>query len=153
MAAWMSPVHYKRRKDLDPPRTTTWPGAESDPTPDLDAKLDSAQRALVTLKAGNIRLDETALGNLDINGKGDIRQQAVTLALDGPQLKLNLALDGQLAKGDWRGRLAEGVSRPVARIGACRLRQNCSAWPAVSLIWAPIAGAPGRRACVARTSG
>lgn len=75
---------------------------------DLDAKLDSAQRALVSLKAGNIRLDETALGNLDINGKGDIRQQAVTLALDGPQLKLNLALDGQLAEGDWRGRLAEG---------------------------------------------
>ncbi|MEB3898837.1 translocation/assembly module TamB [Pseudomonas putida] len=74
----------------------------------LDARLDSAQRGRVTLKAGNIRLGETALGNLDIDGKGDIRQQAATLALDGPQLKLDLAVDGQLAKGDWRGRLASG---------------------------------------------
>lgn len=75
---------------------------------DLEARLDNAQRGRVTLKAGNIRLGETALGNLDIDGKGDIHQQAATLALDGPQLKLDLALDGQLAKGDWRGRLASG---------------------------------------------
>ncbi|HGM5579970.1 TPA: translocation/assembly module TamB domain-containing protein [Pseudomonas putida] len=75
---------------------------------DLDARLDSAQRGLVTLKVGNIRLGETALGNLDASGKGDIRQQALTLALDGPQLKLDLALDGTLGKGDWRGRLASG---------------------------------------------
>lgn len=75
---------------------------------DLNARLDNAQRGQVTLKAGNIRLGETALGDLDVAGKGDIRQQAVTLALDGPQLKLDLAVDGQLAKGDWRGRLASG---------------------------------------------
>ncbi|WP_310194847.1 translocation/assembly module TamB domain-containing protein [Pseudomonas hunanensis] len=75
---------------------------------DLDARLDNAQRAQITLKAANIRLGETALGNLDVTGKGDIRQQAMTLALAGPQLKLDLALDGQLAKGDWRGRLATG---------------------------------------------
>lgn len=75
---------------------------------DLEARLDSAQRGRVTLKAGNIRVGETALGNLDVDGKGDIHQQAATLALDGPQLKLDLALDGQLAKGDWRGRLASG---------------------------------------------
>ncbi|UBM23498.1 translocation/assembly module TamB [Pseudomonas sp. p1(2021b)] len=75
---------------------------------DLEARLDNAQRGRVTLKAGNIRLGETALGNLDIDGKGYIHQQAATLALDGPQLKLDLALDGQLAKGDWRGRLASG---------------------------------------------
>lgn len=75
---------------------------------DLDARLDSAQRAQISLKAGNIRLGDTSLGNLDIAGKGDIRQQAVTLALNGPQLKLDLAADGQLAKGDWRGRLASG---------------------------------------------
>nr|NLU59986.1 hypothetical protein [Pseudomonas sp. BIGb0427] len=30
------------------------------------------------------------------------------LALDGPQLKLDLGLDGQLDKGNWRGRLASG---------------------------------------------
>ncbi|MFP5425229.1 MAG: translocation/assembly module TamB domain-containing protein [Gammaproteobacteria bacterium] len=75
---------------------------------DLDARLDSAQRAQISLKAGNIRLGDTSLGNLDVAGNGDIRQQAVTLALNGPQLKLDLAADGQLAKGDWRGRLASG---------------------------------------------
>lgn len=75
---------------------------------DLDARLDNAQRGLIELKASGIRLGETSLGTLQANGKGDIRQQALTLALDGPQLKLDLGLDGQLNKGDWRGRLASG---------------------------------------------
>lgn len=75
---------------------------------DLNARLDSAQRGVVELKAGGIHLGDTALGTLQANGKGDIRQQALTLALDGPQLKLDLGLDGQLNKGDWRGRLANG---------------------------------------------
>lgn len=75
---------------------------------DLDARLDNAQRGLIELKANGIRLGDTALGTLQANGKGDIRQQALTLGLDGPQLKLDLGLDGQLNKGDWRGRLASG---------------------------------------------
>ena len=75
---------------------------------DLNARLDAAQRAVLTLKAGAIRLGETSLGTLDITGKGDMRQQAMTLALNGPQLKLDLGLDGKLDKGDWRGRLASG---------------------------------------------
>nr|WP_218115414.1 translocation/assembly module TamB domain-containing protein [Pseudomonas putida] len=75
---------------------------------DLDARLDSVQRGVVELKATGIHLGDTALGTLQANGKGDIRQQALTLALDGPQLKLDLGLDGQLNKGDWRGRLASG---------------------------------------------
>ena len=75
---------------------------------DLDARLDNAQRGQVTLKAGGIRVGDTSLGSLDVQGKGDLRQQAAILALDGPQLKLDLALDGALAKGDWRGRLASG---------------------------------------------
>ncbi|WP_240791694.1 MULTISPECIES: translocation/assembly module TamB domain-containing protein [Pseudomonas] len=74
----------------------------------LDARLDSAQRAQVSLKAVGIGAGDTALGALTVQGTGDIRQQAVTLALDGPQLKLDLALDGTLAKGDWRGRLVSG---------------------------------------------
>jgi translocation and assembly module TamB len=74
----------------------------------LDARLDSAQRGQVSLKAVGIGAGDTALGTLTVQGKGDIRQQAATLALDGPQLKLDLALDGTLAKGDWRGRLASG---------------------------------------------
>jgi len=75
---------------------------------DLDARLDNAQRGVVDLKANGIRLGDTVLGTLRANGKGDIRQQALTLGLDGPQLKLDLGVDGQLSKGDWRGRLASG---------------------------------------------
>ncbi|WP_349974245.1 translocation/assembly module TamB domain-containing protein [Pseudomonas sp. WHRI 8519] len=75
---------------------------------DLNARLDNAQRGLVDLKASGIRLGDTVLGTLQANGKGDIRQQALTLGLDGPLLKLDLGLDGQLSKGDWRGRLASG---------------------------------------------
>ncbi|MCU0126530.1 translocation/assembly module TamB [Pseudomonas vlassakiae] len=75
---------------------------------ELEAHLDSAQRGVIDLKASGIRLGDTVLGTLQANGKGDIRQQALTLALDGPQLKLDLGLDGQLNKGDWRGRLASG---------------------------------------------
>ena len=75
---------------------------------ELEGRLDSAQRGVINLKASGIRLGDTVLGTLQANGKGDIRQQALTLALDGPQLKLDLGLDGQLSKGDWRGRLASG---------------------------------------------
>ncbi|PSS51685.1 hypothetical protein C6382_17045 [Pseudomonas sp. BBP2017] len=74
----------------------------------LDARLDSAQRAVIDLQAGGIRLGDTALGVLNVKGRGDIRQQQLELALDGPQLKLDLGLDGQLDKGSWRGRLATG---------------------------------------------
>ncbi|MDR0280477.1 MAG: translocation/assembly module TamB [Paucimonas sp.] len=77
---------------------------------DLDARLDAAQKALINLTASGIRAGETALGTLTAKGQGDIRQQALELALDGPQLKLDLGLDGRLDanKGDWRGRLARG---------------------------------------------
>ncbi len=75
---------------------------------DLEARLDSAQRGVLDLKANGIRLGDTLLGTLQANGKGDIRQQGLTLALDGPQLTLDLGLDGQLSKGDWRGHLASG---------------------------------------------
>lgn len=74
----------------------------------LDARLDSAQRAVIDLQAGGIRLGDTALGVLTAKGRGDIRQQQLELALDGPQLKLDLGLDGQLDQGNWRGRLASG---------------------------------------------
>ncbi|WP_369991726.1 translocation/assembly module TamB domain-containing protein [Pseudomonas xanthosomatis] len=74
----------------------------------LDARLDSAQRGQLKLDASGIRLGDTALGELSVQGQGDIRQQAATLVLDGPQLKLDLAADGTLGKGDWRGRLARG---------------------------------------------
>lgn len=74
----------------------------------LDARLDSAQRAVIDLQASAIGLGDTQLGTLTAKGRGDIRQQQLQLALDGPQLKLDLGLDGQLDKGNWRGRLASG---------------------------------------------
>jgi len=74
----------------------------------LDATLDSAQRGKVDLKASGIRAGETSLGVLTVSGQGDIRQQKLNLDLQGPQLKTNLALDGSLDQGNWRGRLASG---------------------------------------------
>lgn len=74
----------------------------------LDARLDNAQRAVIDLQAGGIRLGETSLGVFSAKGRGDIRQQQLELSLDGPKLKLDLGLDGKLDKGDWRGRLAHG---------------------------------------------
>ncbi|WP_211202124.1 translocation/assembly module TamB domain-containing protein [Pseudomonas arcuscaelestis] len=74
----------------------------------LEARLDTAQHALIDLQAGGIRLGDTSLGTLTAKGRGDIRKQQLDLALDGPQLKLDLAADGQLDKSNWRGRLASG---------------------------------------------
>nr|NLU59985.1 hypothetical protein [Pseudomonas sp. BIGb0427] len=41
----------------------------------LDARLDNAQRALIDLEAGSIRLGDTSLGMLTAKGSGDVRQQ------------------------------------------------------------------------------
>ncbi|WP_053213581.1 translocation/assembly module TamB domain-containing protein [Pseudomonas sp. Q12-87] len=74
----------------------------------LDATLDSAQRGKVDLKASGIRAGETSLGVLTVSGQGDIRQQKLSLDLQGPQLDTSLVLDGMLDQGNWRGRLASG---------------------------------------------
>ncbi len=74
----------------------------------LSAKLDSAQRAVIDLKTSGIQAGDTALGALTVNGQGDIKRQQVKLDLQGPLLKLALAFDGNLDKGNWRGRLASG---------------------------------------------
>ncbi|WP_397448320.1 translocation/assembly module TamB domain-containing protein [Pseudomonas sp. NA-150] len=72
------------------------------------AKLDSSQRAVVDVKSNGIQVGTTALGTLNLNGQGDIKRQALTLDLQGPLLKLALGVDGNLDKGNWRGRLASG---------------------------------------------
>jgi translocation and assembly module TamB len=77
-------------------------------TLNLAAKLDSAQRANIDLKTTGIQTGDTALGTLILNGQGDIKRQQLKLDLQGPLLKLALALDGTLDKGNWRGRLASG---------------------------------------------
>ncbi|MCF4997022.1 translocation/assembly module TamB [Pseudomonas syringae] len=75
----------------------------------LDATLDSAQRAKIDLKGSNIQAGDTALGSLTVSGQGDIKRQKLSLDLLGPKLKLALGLDGNLDKGNWRGRLASGT--------------------------------------------
>ncbi|WP_349746480.1 translocation/assembly module TamB domain-containing protein [Pseudomonas frederiksbergensis] len=74
----------------------------------LDATLDSAQRAKIDLKGSGIQIGDTSLGTLTASGQGDIKNQKLTLDLQGPKLKLALGLDGALDKGNWRGRLASG---------------------------------------------
>jgi translocation and assembly module TamB len=74
----------------------------------LDATLDSAQRAKINLKGSGIQTGDTALGTLTASAQGDIKSQKLNLDLIGPKLKLTLGLDGNLDKGNWRGRLASG---------------------------------------------
>ncbi|MDZ4328270.1 MAG: translocation/assembly module TamB, partial [Pseudomonas sp.] len=74
----------------------------------LDATLDSAQRAKIDLKGRGIQAGDTSLGTLTASGQGDIKNQKLALDLQGPQLKLALGFDGNLDKGNWRGRLASG---------------------------------------------
>lgn len=74
----------------------------------LDATLDSAQRGKIDLKGSGIQSGDTQVGTLTASAQGDIRNQKVQLDLAGPLVKLALALDGNLDKGNWRGRLASG---------------------------------------------
>jgi translocation and assembly module TamB len=74
----------------------------------LDATLDNAQRAKIDLKGSGIQAGDTQVGTLTASAQGDIKNQKVQLDLAGPLLKLALALDGNLDKGNWRGRLASG---------------------------------------------
>ena len=74
----------------------------------LDATLDSAQRAKIDLKGSGFQAGDTSLGTLTASGQGDIKSQKLTLDLQGPKLKLALGLDGSLDNGNWRARLASG---------------------------------------------
>lgn len=75
----------------------------------LAARVDQAQRATVTLKGSGIQVGETQLGTLNLDGQGTLKDQQLTLDLQGPDLKLALALDGKLDQGNWRGRLSSGT--------------------------------------------
>ncbi|MCF5706229.1 translocation/assembly module TamB [Pseudomonas syringae] len=74
----------------------------------MNAKLDQAQRATVSVKGVGIQAGDTSLGTLTLDGQGTIKAQQLKLNLQGPLLKLALALDGNLEQGNWRGRLASG---------------------------------------------
>ncbi|CAM3079184.1 translocation/assembly module TamB domain-containing protein [Pseudomonas floridensis] len=73
------------------------------------ARLDAAQRASVNLKGAGIQSGDTSLGTLTVDGQGTLKAQQLKLDLQGPLLKLALALDGTLDNGNWRGRLASGA--------------------------------------------
>ncbi|WP_426116888.1 translocation/assembly module TamB domain-containing protein [Pseudomonas sp. DSP3-2-2] len=75
----------------------------------LNGKLDNAQRAVIDLKSSGIQAGDTPLGTLVLAGQGDIKRQQLKIDLQGPLLKLALAMDGNLDKGNWRGRLASGT--------------------------------------------
>ncbi|WP_341524228.1 translocation/assembly module TamB domain-containing protein [Pseudomonas sp. G.S.17] len=75
----------------------------------LNGKLDNAQRAVIDLKGSGIQAGDTQLGALVLGAQGDIKRQQLKIDLQGPLLKLALALDGNLDKGNWRGRLASGT--------------------------------------------
>ena len=75
----------------------------------VQATVDGAQRGKVDIKGSGIQAGDTQLGTLALNGQGDFRRQQLQLDLQGPLLKLNMALDGALEKGNWRGRLASGA--------------------------------------------
>ena len=74
----------------------------------LAASLDNAQRAQIDLKGSGIQSGDTQVGTLNASAQGDINSQKVRLELAGPLVQLALALDGNLDKGNWRGRLASG---------------------------------------------
>ncbi|KPB76408.1 hypothetical protein BTW15_09440 [Pseudomonas syringae pv. tomato] len=75
----------------------------------LTARLDQSQRAALNVKGVGIQAGDTALGTLLVDGQGTLKAQQVKLDLQGPLLKLAIALDGGLDKGNWRGRLASGT--------------------------------------------
>jgi translocation and assembly module TamB len=54
----------------------------------LDATLDSTQRAKIDLKGSGIQAGDTNLGVLTASAQGDIKNQKLNLDLIGPKLKL-----------------------------------------------------------------
>ncbi|MBD1602198.1 translocation/assembly module TamB domain-containing protein [Pseudomonas typographi] len=80
-------------------------------TLNLRASLDSAQRGQLALAASGLHTAGTALGTLAVQGQGDRQRQALGLKLDGPQLWVDVGLDGTWANGAWKGRLARGQVR------------------------------------------
>lgn len=74
----------------------------------LDASLDAAQHAQLSLAGSGLASGDNELGRLAIEGSGSQAQHRLSLALQGPLLDAGLALEGALAQGHWRGRLAQG---------------------------------------------
>lgn len=89
----------------------------------VNARLDNAQRANVDIKGNGIQVGDKQLGTLIVDAQGDIKRQQMKLDLQGPLLKLALGLDGNLDKGNWRGRLSSGDVQTGGNAGNCSSRR------------------------------
>ncbi|UXY50786.1 translocation/assembly module TamB domain-containing protein [Pseudomonas tohonis] len=74
----------------------------------LQARLDARQNGTLQLDASQLQAGDKALGDLSLKASGDRQRQQLETRLQGPLLDLQLALDGLLDQGDWRGRLSRG---------------------------------------------
>ncbi|MBU1332645.1 MAG: translocation/assembly module TamB [Gammaproteobacteria bacterium] len=81
----------------------------------LAGRLGARQQGQLDLQVDGLASGETALGQLNVRGEGTAARQRLTLALQGPQLNADLALQGVLEQGAWRGQLAEGRLRSGAQ--------------------------------------
>ncbi len=90
----------------------------------LAGRLDARQQGQLDLQVDGLASGETALGQLRVQGEGTAARQRLTLGLQGPQLNADLALQGVLAQGTWRGQLSEGRLRSGAQ--DWRLQQPAS---------------------------
>ena len=72
----------------------------------LSASLDAAQRALFNLQGKGLASGATELGQIRLQGSGNLQQHQLELNLTGPQLDSLLAVEGGLSQGDWHGRLS-----------------------------------------------
>lgn len=69
------------------------------------ARLDSDQQLRLNLQADALAQGDTDIGQLTLDASGSEQTHQAQLALDGPLLVADLALDGGMRAGDWRGRL------------------------------------------------
>lgn len=72
-----------------------------------NARLDANQQAKIDLLLNKIMSGGNVIGDLAVAGSGDIKRQQATIDLKGPQLNTQIAADGTLNQGAWRGRLAK----------------------------------------------
>lgn len=71
----------------------------------LSANLAEGERAQLRLNAGGLQAGDNEIGELRLDASGTLETHVAALDLKGPLLDLDLALDGGLRGGNWRGRL------------------------------------------------
>jgi translocation and assembly module TamB len=74
----------------------------------LDAALQQGERARLALEAQGVRSGDSDIGRLEVNADGTLSQHQLTFNLQGPLLNSELALNGSMKNGNWRGSLSNG---------------------------------------------